>query len=111
MRRLNRMRTLKLLIPVCAALLLCVSCVTTGSGNIDTKDPQYIEGLKLGEKMAQEHRNTIVCSSISRFQALQAAKKQTQAMRDQGKPEMFVKGFYRGYKDTYEDNVTKRCIE
>jgi len=105
------MRILKLLVPVCAALLLCVSCVTTGSDNIDTKSAEYIEGKELGQKLAEEHKNGIVCSSKSRFQALQAAKEQTQVMRDQGKPEMFVKGFYRGYKDTYEDNVTTRCLD
>ncbi len=105
------MQFFKLFFAVCTILFLFVACVTTGSGNIDTKSPAYVQGKDLGEQMAHAHRNTIVCSSQSRFQAIQEAKKQTNLQRRQGKSEDFCAGFYRGYKDVYEFNVGERCLD
>lgn len=105
------MRTVKSLVAVCAVLLLFASCATTGSGNVNTKNPEYAEGKALGESMAEEHRSGIVCSSKSRFQALKAAKKETDKQRAQGKSEDFCAGFARGYQDVYEYNVVMRCLD
>ena len=98
--------------PILATLmvLFCISCAGT-SKNVDWGSPDYQEGLKTGTEMAKKDRTGIVCSSKSRFQATKAAKKQTNLLREQGKSETFLSGFYRGYKDTYEVFVDERCSD
>jgi hypothetical protein len=105
------MRILRLLIPVCVAFLLFVACQTTGSSNVNRKSPDYAEGKALGKQMAKEHRNAIVCSSKSRFQATKGAKKHADLQRAQGKSEDFAAGFYWGYKEVYEVQVANRCLD
>ena len=108
------MRTLRLLTALCifcATLSLLVACKTTGSDNINRDSPEYAEGKALGKKMAKEHRNKIVCSSKSRFQATKGAKKYADEQRAQGKSEDFAAGFYWGYKEIYEVEVANRCLD
>jgi hypothetical protein len=91
-------------------VLFCISCVST-SKNVDWNAPEFQDGLKMGTEMAKKDRLAIVCSAKSRFQATKAAKKQTNILREQGKSETFLSGFYRGYKDTYEVFVADRCAD
>jgi hypothetical protein len=109
--RRSMMKTLKLFLALSAVLLLFVSCQTTGSSNVNTKSPEYAEGKALGQQMAKEHRNKIVCSSKSRFQATKGAKKYADEQRAQGKSEDFAAGFYWGYKEVMEVLVTDQCLD
>jgi hypothetical protein len=88
--------------------LFLVACQTTGS-NVNRDSPDYAEGKALGKQMAKEHRNKIVCSSKSKFQATKGAKKYADEQRAQGKTEDFAAGFYWGYKEVYEVEVFNRC--
>ena len=106
------MRTLRLLIPLCAcctALLLFVACQTTGS-NVNRKSPEYAEGKALGKQMADEHRLSIVCSSKSRFQPAKGAKKYADLQRAQGKSEDFVKELFMFVKDGGENSDKESVI-
>ena len=105
------MRTVKILVSICAVLFLFVSCQTTGSSNVNTKSPEYAEGKALGKQMANEHRLSIVCSDKSRFQAEKGAKKYADEQRAQGKSDDFAAGFHWGYKEVMEVLVTDRCLD
>jgi len=105
------MKSVKILVAICAVVFLFVSCQTTGSSNVNTESPEYAEGKALGKQMAQEHRYAIVCSDKSRFQATKGAKKYADEQRAQGKSEDFAAGFYWGYKEVMEVLVTDRCLD
>jgi hypothetical protein len=100
------MRTLRLamIVPV---LFLLVSCAT---GPLPSTTADYKQGRLLGEEYAKRDAMNALCwPSPIKPRGGPEARTYGKSLRQEGRSEDFIKGFYWGYQDVFDEFYDLYC--
>ncbi len=87
-------------------ILFIVSCATSQSS---PTGPDHQQGYNMAREFAKKDAGNHTGCSINQKYLEKEARKYTKLLQDQGRPETFIKGFYKGYKNYYHKFIDFYC--
>jgi hypothetical protein len=101
------MNTLKILLIMLSSIGF-ISCATHQSSLDRT---EYQRGYNSAWEFAKNDAIQADCFLNPRYADQEAQKKYTQLLRDQGRSESYIKGFYSGYEEDRLDFYDLYCVD
>jgi hypothetical protein len=109
------MKTVYLLLFFVIAFL-ATSCATSSSPQTES---EYLKGYGMAREFAKKDAMNFDCFWYPRrtrygwhlrgFNATSGARKYTKLLQEQGRSEIFIKGFYDGYEDSFYEFIDLYC--
>ena len=92
-------------------LLIGIGFISCASHKSTLDRSEYQRGYNSARGFAKNDAMNSDCFLYPRYAEQEAKKKYTQMLRDQGRSEAYIKGFYSGYKDNRLDFYDLYCSD
>ena len=103
---------MKAISTVCAIGLLFVFWSSCTTAPTPKRTAEYTAGQEAGEAQAEEDVLRVQCGGPwepTYLEITQKARSYTHSLRDRGRSQEFIQGFYSGYRDTFYDRLESLC--